>query len=488
VDVVAHGVVRAIVARAARLVPHKFATMRGTGLVAVAGACVALTGVAGARYVWLSGHRPPPAASALDGASTAEASGPSLLHAAPAGSDSAQADDTHPEIFGHGGPTPAPPALAGLDLAKMTPDGEGLSAPTDAGVARLTVDPDFQQAALGLMTAHRLPQAAAVLMDVATGRVLVYASHLEKGAPRDLCAEAKAPSASVFKIVTAAALVEDAHLGPDTRQCYSGGESRITAADLLDNPARDRNCTTLAGAMGRSINTVFARLAGGHLSPPQLDAMARRFGYGQSVPFDAPVEPSALHVPADPLDFARTAAGFWNTTLSPLEAVEISAIVARGGETVRPNIVDRVVAPSGAVVWSTPPSTPPRRAISRETAEQVAAMMDHTVSEGTSWHAFHDARGRAFLPGIEVAGKTGTLTDADAQRYYTWFTGFAPVKPVADVRQVAVAVLVVNGPRWEVKANVIARDILRSYFASQSTEGVTKPSIAAIQKMHSRRH
>jgi cell division protein FtsI/penicillin-binding protein 2 len=462
--------------------------MRGTGLVAVACACATLTGVAGVRYLWRAKNPSPPAANAEGAKDPAAVDAPSLLHAEPAPSAVAEADDAHPEVFGHGGPAPIPAALAGLDLAKMRADGDGLVAPADAGTARLTLDPDFQRAALGLMAAHHVPEAAAVLVDVATGRVLVYASHVEKGPARDLCAEAKAPSASVFKIVTAAALVQDAHLGPDTRQCYSGGESRITATDLLDNPARDRNCTTLGGAMGRSINTVFARLAGEHLSPPQLDAMGRRFGYGQSVPFDVPVEPSTLHVPADPLDFARTAAGFWNSTLSPLEAVEMSAIIARGGETVRPTVVDQVIAPSGAVVWSAPPASPPRRAVSRETAEEVAAMMDHTVSEGTSWHAFHDGRGRAFLPGIEVAGKTGTLTDADARRYYTWFTGFAPVAPIAEVRQVAVAVLVVNGPRWEVKANVIARDILRSYFASQATEGVTRPSIAAIQKMHSRRH
>ena len=468
--------------------PHKFATMRGTGLVAVACACATLTGVAGAGYLWRAKTASPPAANAEGAKSLGPVESPSLLHAEPAPSASVEVDDAHPEVFGHGGPAPIPAALAGLDLAKMRADGDALVAPADAGTARLTLDPDFQRAALGLMAAHHVPEAAAVLVDVATGRVLVYASHVEKGAARDLCAEARAPSASVFKIVTAAALVQDAHLGPDTRQCYSGGESRITATDLLDNPARDRNCTTLGGAMGRSINTVFARLAGEHLSPPQLDAMGRRFGYGQSVPFDVPVEPSTLHVPADPLDFARTAAGFWNSTLSPLEAVEMSAIIARGGETVRPSVVDQVIAPSGAVVWSAPPPAPPRRAVSRETAEEVAAMMDHTVSEGTSWHAFHDGRGRAFLPGIEVAGKTGTLTDADAQRYYTWFTGFAPVTPIADVRQVAVAVLVVNGPRWEVKANVIARDILRSYFASQATEGVTRPSIAAIQKMHARRH
>ena len=59
-------------------------------------------------------------------------------------------------------------------------------------------------------------------------------------------------------------------------------------------------------------------------------------------------------------------------------------------------------------------------------------MMEHTVSEGTSWRAFHDPHGAAFLPGIEVAGKTGTLTDGEAHRYYTWFTGFAPAHPDAD--------------------------------------------------------
>ena len=233
---------------------------------------------------------------------------------------------------------PEPPLARwpGSTSSRITSDAAGPVAPTTEGTARLTLDAELQRVALGLMSAHHLPEAAVVLMDAATGRLLVYASHVEKGPPRDLCVEATAPSASVFKIVTAAALLEDAHLGPDTKQCYSGGESRISAADLVDDPQRDRWCTTLAGAMGRSINTVFARLASEHLAPPQLEAMARRFGYGQGVPFDVPVQPSALHVPTEPLEFARTAAGFWNSTLSPMQAVEMSAIVARGGEAVRP--------------------------------------------------------------------------------------------------------------------------------------------------------
>ena len=77
--------------------------------------------------------------------------------------------------------------------------------------------------------------------------------------------------------------------------------------------------------------------------------------------------------------------------------------------------------------------------VARETAAQLATMMEHTVSEGTSWRAFHDGRGGAFLPGVTVAGKTGTLTDAETKRYYTWFTGYAPSHPQPGVRQVAVA-------------------------------------------------
>jgi cell division protein FtsI/penicillin-binding protein 2 len=369
---------------------------------------------------------------------------------------------------------------------RIASDGAGLIAPADGGTARLTIDGELQNTTLALMANHHLPEAAVVLMDIASGRLLVYASHVEAGPARDLCVEATAPSASVFKIVTAAALVEDAHLGPDTTQCYSGGEQRIGPIDLVDDARRDRWCTTLAGALGRSINAVFARLAKEHLAPPDLEAMARRFGYGQPVAFDVAVQPSALHVPSDPLEFARTAAGFWNTTLSPLEAAEISAIVARGGESVRPSVVERVVSSAGIDLWSAPEVPAQRRAVARDTAEELATMMQHTVSEGTSWRAFHDARGAPFLPGIAVAGKTGTLTDAQAQRYYTWFTGFAPLQAQSGTAQVAIGVLVVNGPTWQVKANVLAREVLRAYFASRGAAGVTRPSVTAIARRRKR--
>ena len=379
-------------------------------------------------------------------------------------------------------PEPSLPSIAGLDLTRVTFDESGAIAPAaEDRVVHLTLDAELQKTALALMAAHHLPEASVVMIDPATGHVLVYASYLDKASPRDLCAEATAPSASVFKIVTGSALVEDAHLGADSKECYSGGGSeRLQAQDLVDDPKKDKWCVTLAGAMGRSVNAVFAKLAQKHLKPADVEAMAKQFGYGAPVPFDVPVQPAAVNIPPEPLDFARTSAGFWNTTLSPLEAAWMSTIVARGGEAVRPLIVKDVRAANGEIVYTSPASPVVRRVVKADTAAAITTMMDYTVSDGTSFRAFHDEKGHAFIPNITIAGKTGTLTDQQQNRYYTWFTGFAPSRPLGDVKTVAIAVLVVNQPNWQVKANVLARDMLRAYFAGQNVPLVTRPSPQAI--------
>ena len=378
-----------------------------------------------------------------------------------------------------GTPFPGPhPALAGLDLTRIAMDDRGASAPLpDRRVARLTLDPDLQRTTSALMASHHLPEAVVVLSDVETGNVLVYASHLESGPARDLAAEATAPAASVFKIVTATALVESAQLTSDTQQCYSGGEHRIHATDLEDNPQRDKYCASLASAMGRSLNTVFARLALRHLRPSTLEETAMGYGFGKKLPFDVEVQPSGLKIPAEPLGFARTAAGFWNTTLSPLEAIALSTTIARGGEAVRLNVVREVQDADGKTLYAAPATPIAKRVIRPETAQSLTTMLDRTVSEGTSYRAFRDSSGRPFLPGVPVAGKTGTLTDAEKGRLYTWFTGFAPSRPMPakDVRPVAVAALVVNKPAWHLKANVLAREVLRAYFAQQRVDHVTPP-------------
>lgn len=386
---------------------------------------------------------------------------------------------------------PPPPTLKGLDLTKIEVKDSGAVAPLPEGswgakpFAKLSVDPVLQRVAERVMAEHHLPEAAVVMMDAETGRVLAYASHIEKGPKRDLAVEATAPAASVFKVITGTSLVEHQVATPDQKECYSGGEQRINAADLVPDPKRDRWCTTVALAMGRSINTVFARLAMNHLKPAELEETAKAFHFKEALPFDVPVQPSNANFPEDQLGFARTAAGFWNTTLSPLHAAWIGTMIARGGEPVRPVLVTDVVD-DGKTKWSAAKEPlPQKRVMKTETAHLVTQMMETTVSDGTSYRAFHDTRGRAFLPGISVASKTGTLTEQNSQRFYTWFAGFAPSKPIQleavdgesppQPHKVSFGVLVVNDPKWTIKANVLAREVLRAYFAEQKVPGVTAP-------------
>ena len=365
------------------------------------------------------------------------------------------------------------PSLAGLDLARISTDGAEATAALPRGrVAHLTVDPRLQRAAVALVRQHRLPEATIVMMDPDTGAILAYVSH--GPSHRDLAVEATAPSASVFKMVTATALVEKEGIGPDTRACFprSAGQ-RIVASDLIVDPLRDKWCESVATAMGKSENAVFARLAHEKLDKPTLEDAARALGYGTPIAFDVPVQPGRLEIPDNAgessLSFARTAAGFWNTTLSPLQAAVMSATVARGGEMPRPHIVARVTDAAGQVEWHAP-APESHRAISDGAAQALTTMMEHTVSEGTSYRAFHDGHRTAFVP-VQVAGKTGTLTgegkNGAEPRLYTWFTGFAPSRPRAGSKCVAIAVLVVNKPRWHVKANVVAREMLREFYRGE---------------------
>lgn len=370
--------------------------------------------------------------------------------------------------------TPDPtPRLDGLDLLRLDVRPQRVLAPLSEGrTAELTLEPVVQRVARSQMQRYRIPEAGVVMLDVKTAKVLTYANYVAAGAPLDVNARAEAPAASIFKVVTGAALVEKAGLTSETEQCYRGGRSRIVADELTEDPARDRWCATVAIAMGRSLNVVFGRLAQKHLTPEDLGAMGGALGFGASVPFPVANEPPKIQIPTDPLEFARTSAGFWNTTLSPLAGASLAQTIANGGVALEPRIV-AAVRDGKEVVW-TDDREPRvlRRAIKATTASQVRDMMVQTVANGSAFKAFHDERGRPYLPGIDVAGKTGTLSDHQADRHYTWFVGFAP----ADKPEVAISALVVNTPIWHIKASQLAREVLRAYFARRGAKGVTPPS------------
>ena len=180
---------------------------------------------------------------------------------------------------------------------------------------------------------------------------------------------------------------------------------------------------------------------------------------------------SRADLPSDPLEFARSAAGFWHTSLSPLQGASLAQTIANAGVTYKPRIV-RAVVDGGETTWQAAPEPITlRRAMPTRAAHELSKMMQQTVASGSAYKSFHTASGAPYLPHIRVAGKTGTLARHEDERHYTWFVGFAP----ADKPEVAVAALVVNTPNWLIKGPQLAREVLRAYFARHDAPGVTLP-------------
>jgi cell division protein FtsI/penicillin-binding protein 2 len=262
----------------------------------------------------------------------------------------------------------------------------------------------------------------------------------------------------VFKLVTSAALV-DAGVDSSTRVCFHGGLHSLEADNLEDHRSLDRSCRSFAWGLARSQNAIIGRLAHEHLDGDKLARAGRAFDFGAPLAFEVPVAASQMELPTDGgLAFARVAAGFWQTSLSPLHGAYLAATLARDGETPPLRIVERVV--DGAGDWLTLPPPPTHRAVTAETARAVAQMMIGTTEFGTAQLAFHRG-GRHLLPNVTVAGKTGSLNRKGPYLAYSWFVGFAP----ASQPEVAVAVLLGNGENAKVKAAEVARKLLGVYFS-----------------------
>jgi peptidoglycan glycosyltransferase len=333
----------------------------------------------------------------------------------------------------------------------------------DGGRAELTLDPRLQQSTENVLRAFQIPFAGAVVVSIPDGRVLALVGQSAADprlGPSELALRAWAPAASVFKVISAAALVENGVMG-STRTCYHGGVSSILADNLVDIPAIDRRCDTLAFGLGKSQNAIIAKLATRHLTAAELARVGHSFGFDAAIPFELPVEPSHLDVPGDGLEFARTAAGFWHSTLSPMHGALLAAAIANRGEMPVPMLIDRAVDRDGRPV--SPPVATPRHVVDAAAAREVGRMMELTTRIGTAKGTFRDKRGRRLLP-FEVAGKTGTLsaeTDHGAIGY-SWFVGYAP----AERPTIAFAVVLGNNPNWRIKATYVGRHIVSEYLVA----------------------
>ena len=243
------------------------------------------------------------------------------------------------------------------------------------------------------------------------------------------------PPGSTFKLVTAAAALESGEYD---------ASSTLPAPVRLDLPQTSAtignfggggcgaNPITLADALRVSCNTAFAQL-GMDLGDDALREQAERFGFDDaSLTIPMSVTASRFPAEANAPQTAQSAIGQFDVAATPLQMAMVSAGIANDGKVMRPYVVERVRAANLSVVSQTKPEVL-STAVSPGTAAQLTDMMVGVVANGSGTSA--------QIPGVQVAGKTGTAQTADDAAPHAWFTAFAP----ADDPQVAVAVLVEHG-------------------------------------------
>jgi penicillin-binding protein A len=343
----------------------------------------------------------------------------------------------------------------------------------------LTLDPAVQEAAMAGLEGVT---GAVVALDPSTGAVLGMAStptydpnQLSSHDPAAIRAyadqlgsqeidprlnraiNARYSPGSIFKVVVSAAALSSGQYTPDTvipapQELVLPGTR--TALENFGGSACDPSGRqSLIEALTISCNTAFAQL-GIDLGEDRVREMAEAFGIdGEGMEIPLTVDGSTIGEIQNDAELGVSSIGQQDVQLTPLQAAMIASAVADDGTLMRPYLVDQVRAPDLSVIDQTDPEEL-SQPVSADVADQLTEMMTSVVENGSGR--------RARIPGVTVAGKTGTAENAGPD--HNWFIGFAP----ADDPRIAVAVFVANGggTGGDVSAP-IARDVMQAYLDGQ---------------------
>ncbi|KUF07314.1 penicillin-binding protein 2 [Leucobacter sp. G161] len=267
------------------------------------------------------------------------------------------------------------------------------------------------------------------------------ADELQPLVNRAIAGDLYAPG-SVYKLVTAAAAIESGAAKPSTEFSNPASLTLPQSSHVMRN-SDQQTCgsgakASLETAIIYSCNIPFAEMAM-DMDKDEVPKMARAFGFDQELAIPTEVTPSVAPAPLDQAQVALSSIGQLDVRTTPLQVAMVSAAIANGGKLMKPELVDRVIAPDLRVEHETKPEEM-SQPISPETAKAITGMMEKGVSDSTGFAHL------SAIDGVRVAGKTGTAqngidTNGNDLPYTLWYTGFAPV----DDPKVAVAVVIANG-------------------------------------------
>ncbi|MDQ0339557.1 cell division protein FtsI/penicillin-binding protein 2 [Caldalkalibacillus uzonensis] len=347
--------------------------------------------------------------------------------------------------------------LQGLGLKYMAQDN-----PFYPLVLETTLDADLQQQVEQVLDRRGVDQGAVVILDQETSEILALASrpHVVRDHPshpswRNIALN-RYPPGSVFKIVIAAAALEEEAATLDSRYECPG----VLAGTQFHCWKEDgHGSLTFAEAFYQSCNIVFGQLAI-ELGAETLERYARKLGLidyngwhadavyhlsdfhqldreeqGQVFAPDRPE-----HEKNDDLYLLRTGIGQLDVQLTPLAVANMMATITRGGLKYQVKAVNRITYQTGGSFYNFPAQRLPGPSISPYTAYQLQKLLAGVVQEGTA-QALNDRPWQA-------AGKTGTAQanggpfSAQAALNHHWFAGYYP----ANHPRYTITVLALNQP------------------------------------------
>jgi len=345
----------------------------------------------------------------------------------------------------------------------------------EPAAVRTAIVPAVQRAAAAALGGRR---GAVIVLDPRTGAVLASVSQPDYQADliADPASEAVAweqvnanegrplidrarlglyPPGSAFKLVTAAAALESgidpkAKLRVDDpyRADPSWGQYAVRS------PSQAHGDFDMALAFQRSENIYFAKI-GLQVGGARLAEYAARLGIGAAPRCE--LEASRGQIATGQLDrpilVADTSFGQGELLVSPLQMALVAATVARGGSLPTPHYATAVLDARGDVLRLVEPGAA-GQAVRPETAATIAAARVAAVEAPGAFAA------GARIPGVHVAGKTGTA-ETPSGAPHGWFVGFAP----AEAPLAVVAVLIENSPRGGEDAAPVGAAVLRAALA-----------------------
>ncbi|RTZ61155.1 MAG: hypothetical protein DSZ32_02380 [Gammaproteobacteria bacterium] len=326
-------------------------------------------------------------------------------------------------------------------------------------------DPVIQTTADSLFARYKPDFGAFAAIDPETGRILALSSYIKGGENLgNLALHGGFPAASVFKTVTAAAALDQHKLKPNSVVPFNGRSTTLYKRQILKH--KNNKWTrrpTLTEAYAKSMNPVFARIGIYQIGGATLDRYARKFGFNQDIRSDVSFDTGKTQIdPANDWNIAEAASGFTRTnTLSPLHGAMLAASIVNDGVMMKPFVITRGTAREGMLLYQSQPEQF-ARPISASTARAMRQLMRQTVKTGTARKSF-----RRFLKshkGLDVGGKTGSLSGTDPKGKTDWFIGYAE----RNGKKIAYASVTVNKEKWTVKSHYVARKVVESWLSSQS--------------------